>query len=385
MHNTPILLTPGPVPIPQAVLSVMGEQVVHHRTPGFEATLKFCLVALKRIFDCEHVLLHVSTGSGGMESALVNTLNPGDEVLAVVSGKFGERWADMAELYGAKVERLDVPWGEAVSLVEFTKCLEKNPNLKAVLTQACETSTASLHPIKEMSTLVNQKTKALFMVDAITAAGCMDLPMAKWGVDVVIAGSQKAFMLPTGMSFVGISKRAHAACEKNKMPRFFFDWREEIKANAKNVTFFSSPSTMIRGLAVVLDKFEKVGIAAVQKRCETLAQATREAAVAMGLDIFSKAPAPSVTAITLPENISGEKLRDWLESERGVIVMGGQEKLKNKILRVGHMGDIRDEDMTAFFRALNDGLTVHGAKSGSFAAADAELKKILPRAQRIFA
>lgn len=371
--NSKRLLTPGPVPIPKAVRDVLGQPIVHHRTPEFELTLKFCLEALKKMFATSgHVFIHACTGSGGMEAAIVNTLSPGDEIICVVSGKFGERWAYMAEVFGLKVHRMEVPWGQATPLKEFESLLEAKPGVKAVLTQACETSTATLHPIREMARLVKERTSALFLVDAITAMGCMPMPMDEWGLDVVVAGSQKAFMLPTGLAFVGASKRALEASQKNLQAKFYFQWKQELDANEKIQTFFSSPSSLLNALEAVLRQIEKVGFENVQARIEALADATRQAGEALGLEVFSKSPAPAVTALALPASVSGEKLRNWLEETGHVIVMGGQDKLKGKILRIGHMGDIRDEDMNAFFAALAEGLDHFDA---AFAA-----KKKLPQA-----
>jgi aspartate aminotransferase-like enzyme len=351
------LLTPGPVPIPKVVREVLSKPIVHHRTPEFELTLAFCLKALKQMFATDgHVFIQCSTGSGGMEAALVNTLAPGDEVLSVVSGKFGERWAYMAEIFGLKVHRLEVEWGSAVSLGDFEKALAGKPNLKAVLTQACETSTATLQPIQEMARITKERTSALFMVDAITAMGCMPMPMDAWNLDVVVAGSQKAFMLPTGLAFVGASTRALEASKKNLQPKFYFRWDHELEANKKSATFFSTPTGLVNALEVVLREIERVGFPRVQARIETLAEATRKTTAALGLEVFSRAPAPAVTAIVLPAKISGEKLRDWLEEQAGVIVMGGQDKLKGRILRIGHMGDITDDDMMVFFEGLAKGL-----------------------------
>jgi aspartate aminotransferase-like enzyme len=382
------LLTPGPVPIPSAVREMLSQPIVHHRTAEFEATLKFCLESLQRIFATDdRVLIHACTGSGGMESALINTLSPGDEVVCVVSGKFGERWAYMAEVFGLHVQRLEVPWGEAADLTRLEALLEKHPAAKAVLTQACETSTATLHPIREMARLVRSRTSALFMVDAITAAGCMPMPMKEWGLDVVVAGSQKAFMLPTGLSFVGISKNAWQASQRSLQSGFYFDWAQEVEANKKNQTFFSSPTSMILALSVVLKEIEKAGMARIQARCEALAEGTRQAGAALGLEVFSKSPSPSVTALTLPEAIDGEKLRDWLEQEQGITVMGGQERLKGRVLRIGHMGDISDDDMIAFFTALAAGLNQFHPPinaNGRLAQALDRLRQSLQRAPRLF-
>jgi aspartate aminotransferase-like enzyme len=207
-----------------------------------------------------------------------------------------------------------------------------------------------------MAQLAKEKTSALFMVDAITAMGCMPMPMDEWGLDVVVAGSQKAFMLPTGLAFVGASPRALEASKKNLQPKFYFRWDHELEANKKSSTFFSTPTSLVNALEVVLKEIARVSFSKVQARIESLAEATRNTAKVLELPIFSHSPAPAVTAIALPPNISGEKLRDWLEEHGNVIVMGGQDKLKGRILRIGHMGDISDDDMMVFFDKLVKGL-----------------------------
>jgi len=292
-----------------------------------------------------------------MESALVNTLNPGDKVLSVVAGKFGERWAKMAETFGAEVHTLNLEWGKPIQLSQFEAHLKSQPDIKAVLTQACETSTATVFPIKEMALLTKQHTQALFMVDAITAMGCMDLKMDEWGLDVIVAGSQKAFMLPTGLSFIGLSKRAQEASKKNQCKRYYFDWGPELKVHPKS-THFSSPNSLVIALAEVLKMFDEVGMAQVKSRCKVLAQATREGAKDLGLHVFSEAPSDSVTAIQLPQNVDGEKIRSWIETKKNITVMGGQDQLKGQILRVGHMGAIYDDDLLAFFDALMEALNL---------------------------
>ena len=350
------LLAPGPVPLPQPVLRALSQPAVHHRTPAFQKMIEESFSNLKKVFKTKQpVLIQTCTGTGVMESALVNTLQKGDKVLSVIGGKFGERWAEMARLFGAEVIEMSLPWGEALELQRFESLLKQNKGLKLVLTQACETSTATVFPIKEMAKLVRTHTSALMMVDAITAVGCMDLPMDEWEIDVIVAGSQKAFMLPTGLGFIAISERAQKVAKENLTPRFYFDWNLELK-NYPMTTHFSSPNSMIVALNEVLKIFEKHGFEVIQKRCETLARMTREAAVDLGLSVFSKSPSSSVTAIGLPENIAGEKLRQWLEDEKNITVMGGQDQLKNKVLRIGHMGAITNEDMLVFFEALAQGL-----------------------------
>lgn len=318
--------------------------------------MEFCFDGLKRVYETDQpVLIQTSTGSGVMESAVVNTLSPDDEVLCVVAGKFGERWAEICKAYGIRVHEFQVEWGKSLPLDEFENQLKKRPQVKAVFTQACETSTGTAFPMQEMAKLTRSHTEALFIVDAITAMACMDLPMDQWGLDVVVAGSQKAFMLPTGLGFIGLSKKAQEASQKSRSPKFYWDWTSELKVYPKT-THFSSPNSLIVALAEVLKIFEKAGLQTVKQRCKALSQATRAGVEALGLKVFSESPSASLTAFSLPDGVEGEKLRQWLEDERNITVMGGQERLKNRILRVGHMGAITNEDLMSFFKALADGL-----------------------------
>ncbi len=347
------LLTPGPVPLHPDVEKILGEPMIHHRTPEFERVLRQVCEKLKETFaTSQPVFMHTSTGSGAMESALVNTLSPGDEVLAVVSGKFGERWAEMARVYGLKVHILNVKWGEAVQVSELKATLEKHPNTQAVLTQACETSTATVHPIREIAALVRERPNTILIVDAITAVGAMPLEMDDWGLDVVIGGSQKAFMLPTGLSFIALSQKAWSKVETSRLPKFYFDLKAEKKSLAKGETHFSSAVPLIRALDVALNFLTGAEKMRTLTRIQSLAEATRKAAVHLGLKVYSQSPSPSVTALVVPTGVDSQKLRDHIESEYNLTLMGGQDQLKGKILRVGHLGYITDEDMFELFEIL---------------------------------
>lgn len=366
-------MTPGPVPLPPEVLDVLALPMEHHRTPEFEALFGRVLENLKKVFETsERVFVQTSTGSGGMESALVNCLSPGDTVIAIVSGKFGERWADMAEVFGAKVIRHEVPWGKVVQVADIEKLLKANPEAVAVITQACETSTAVLHPIRELAQ-VTKSHKAVLMVDAITALGALQMPMDGYGIDVLIGGSQKAFMLPTGLSFISFSKKAWALTETSKCPKFYFDIREERKANEKGESLFSTAVTHIRALDRVLSIFLTKGMHKVHERIQALSKATILAASEMGLKILSEVPSPSVTAILMPDGIDSAKVRSEMEKQSNVIVMGGQDQLKGKIIRIGHMGAISDEDMAVTFKAFAKALNSLKPETVS----DAQLQKAL--------
>jgi len=353
------LMAPGPVALHPEVLCQLSAEMVHHRTPLFDQVLKRALENLKKVFQTEQPVMIVNgTGSTGMEAALVNLLSPGDEILCIISGKFGERWRDMARTFNYQVHALDVPWGKAVNPQDVENSLNQNPRIKAVLTQACETSTAVLHPIQKLAAIVRKFPDTLFLVDAITAAGTLPLPMDQWGLDAVVAGSQKAFMLPTGLSFVAFSKKANQAFLNSKSPRYALDLRLEVQANKKGETYFSSSVALIKALDKSLEVMLGMGLPQWYSEIARRSDFTHFIFKKLKLKLFSESPSPSLTAALVPDGIDGQKLREHLESKYNLTVMGGQDQLKGKILRVGHMGYILDDDLMAFagalFHALKD-------------------------------
>ena len=351
------LLTPGPVPLHPEVAQILSEPMIHHRTPEFERVFKNVNEKLKDVFSTqESVFIHTATGSGAMESAIVNTLSPGDEVLCIVSGKFGERWAQMAQNYGLKTHILQVPWGEAVSLEKLKFYLSVEENIKAVLTQACETSTATVHPVREIAELVAAREQTILLVDAITAVGAMELSMDDWGLDVVVGGSQKAFMLPTGLSFIAMSKKAWRFYETSRCPKYYWDLKSEKSCVLRGESHFSSAVPLVRALDVVMKYLTGDGKNKTLKRIQNLAQATRSLGECLGLKVFSKSPSPSVTALLTPAGVDSQKLREHMEKEYNLTVMGGQDQLKGKILRIGHLGYITDDDMLALVDVLYSSL-----------------------------
>jgi len=360
--SNPILLAPGPVQLHPEVQKILAQPMIHHRTPEFDQILARTLKGLKFLFQTtQPVFMQTSTGSGAMESALVNLLSPGDEVLAIVSGKFGERWADIAEVYGAKVTRLNVEWGSAVKLEDVRTHLKQNPQTKIVLSQACETSTATVHDIRELGRIVSE-TDALFVVDGITAVGAFPIPMDDYKIDALIAGSQKGVMLPTGLSFISFSEKAWKHVLTAKTPRYYFDVRKEFKANQNGETLFSSPVPLVKSLDFILSMLQNMGLNQHFKEIKRRADFTRTTGQKMGLSLYSQAPSDSVTAFRLPEGMKGAELRTHLEQKYFVTVMGGQDQAKGKILRIGHMGYILDHHMIETMERLALGLNDFGFK-----------------------
>lgn len=333
-----LLMTPGPVPLHPQVQSSLSEPMIHHRTPEFEKILLEAREKLKLIFKTANpCFILSSTGSGGMEALLCNVQKPGAKVLNINSGKFGERWGEMARVYQGQVFEINVPWGETLNLDQFTEVLKSQGPFDICLTQACETSTGLLHPIKQISEIIQAHSpQTLFLVDGITALGATPLPMDEWQIDGLVGGSQKSFMLPTGLSFISLSNRALKAAETNNQPRYYFDIRKELKALKQNQTYFSSNVTYIRSLLVSLNLILDMGLDQLFVKIQNRAEWTRELGLLLRLPIFCQSPSPTLTVFKTP--INSEEIRNYLENKYKLICMGGQDQAKGQILRIGHMG-----------------------------------------------
>ncbi len=354
------VLAPGPVNLHTKVQESLALPMIHHRTPEFDRILSNVLLKLKSVFKTEQpVFIMSATGSGGMEALLINVLQKNDLVLGIDSGKFGERWCEMAQVFGAELHTMKIPWGEAVQVSAVAEHLKKFPQTKIVFCQACETSSGVVHPIKELGELISRYPETLFLVDGITALGAMPLEMDQWHLDGLVGGSQKAFMLPTGLTLFSFSKKAWKVIEKNHNPRFYFDVRKEKVANEKGETFFSSNVVLTRALGIVLDLIEKQGLDQLFAEIEKRAHFTREFGQKMGLKLFAKAPSNSLTALVVPAGIDSQKIRTELEKKHHITIMGGQDQLKGKILRIGHMGYILPEQMVTLM--MNLGATLNQA------------------------
>ncbi len=333
------LLAPGPVPVPPEALLAMAMPIIHHRAPDFLPVLESAKKGLQWLFQTKNdVLILCSTGTGGMDGAVSNFLCPGDDVLVINGGKFGERWTKICQAYGMKVEELIVEWGYAVKAEQVEAALRKNPRIKAVFVQANETSTGVYHDIKSLAAVV-KKTGALFVVDAISALVAHDIRTDEWGIDVVIGGSQKGFMLPPGLAFVSVSDKAWKMADTAKTPKFYFNFRKERDNLAKNQTNFTSAVTLIIGLNACIKMLQDEGLKNVFARHDKLARATRAGAAALGLKLFPKeSPSNALTAIEAPAGVDGQAIYKDLRVKYGITGAGGQDKLKGKIFRIAHLG-----------------------------------------------
>lgn len=356
------LLAPGPTPVPERALLAMAEPMLHHRTPQFEAIFKEAAEGLRWLFQTEKdVLILASSGTGGMESSVANFFSPGDKVLVVNGGKFGERWTKICQTYGLNVTEITVEWGKGVDPKAVADALKATPEIRGVFVQASETSTTACHPVKEIGEIVKGLENTILVVDGITAVGVYDIPMDKWGIDILVTGSQKALMLPPGLAFVGVSDKAWKFNETAKCPRFYFDLKRERKNLKDNTTAYTPAVSLIIGLTEVLRMMKKEGLENIFARHNRLARATRAAAQAIGLKLLAPtAPADSCTGIYVPEGIDGGKLFKLLKDTFGVTMAGGQDQLKGKVLRIAHLGYVDTFDTVVAIASLEMALKKFG-------------------------
>jgi aspartate aminotransferase-like enzyme len=346
------LLTPGPTPVPPEVLAAMSQPVVHHRSPDFRPVYDRTLTRLKEVFRTEcDVLLFGSAGTGAMESAVANLCSPGERVLVVSAGHFGERWRAIASSYGTAVETLEYAWGEVPSADDLTARLADLGGAKAVFLTHSETSTGVVCDLQALAAAASEHG-ALTVVDAVSSLGAVPVETDAWGLDVVLSGSQKALMTPPGLAMVSASERAWAA--RGDSPRFYFDWERTRKAQGALDAPFTPPVSIVAGLDVALSLLLDVGLDAVFDRHLRLGRACREGAKAMGLELFSPDEDRSavVTAIRAPEGIDATELVLALRDRFGITIANGQGPLKGKIFRIGHIGYFDVFDITTALAAV---------------------------------
>jgi aspartate aminotransferase-like enzyme len=350
------LFTPGPTPVPEEVLLEMARPIFHHRTPEFRALFEETGQLLKEVFQTENqVFILASSGTGAMEAAFVNLLSAGDEIIVVAGGKFGERFAQFAETFGVTAHTIEIQWGATVEASEIRKLLNAFPNVKAVFTTLCETSTGVCFPIEEIAREVRE-TDAVLVVDAISGLCADRLKTDEWGVDVVIAGSQKGLMVPPGLSFLTLSPKAWGLVEHSRLPKYYFDIKKYKKAGASNDTPFTPATGLVIALRKALGLIIAEGIDSCYERHAHLAYATRAAMKAIGLQPLAESPSNAMTSVLIPETVNAKKLISYLRDELGAVMAGGQGPLKDKILRIAHLGYQNEFDLLGGIGALEKAL-----------------------------
>ena len=349
------LRIPGPTPCPEEVLQAMTRQMVNHRGKEFGDLTQQITAKLKGFFQTKgDVFILTGAGTGGMEAAIVNTLSPGDKVLAVSIGVFGDRFAEIAEVFGAEVTRLSFEWGQSADPNAVRQALEKDASIKAVLLTHNETSTGVTNDLANLTAVVKAFDK-LLLVDAISGLGSIDLPTDVWQCDVVITGSQKGWMVPPGLTMLSVSEKAWQAHSQAKMPRYYWDFaRARSFLEKGGQTPWTPAVSVFYALATALEMMEQEGLPNIFARHARVAKEAREGVKSLGLSLFADESVASntVTAVRVPEGVDGKKLVQILREENGVVLAGGQKSLEGKIFRIGHLGWVNEADIQDVIAAL---------------------------------
>ncbi len=355
MTKTPNLRIPGPTPVPADVLEALGRPMVNHRGRQFAALIERVTERLKEFYLTEQdVLILSASGTGGLEAAVVNTLSPGDKVLAVTIGAFGDRFAAIADTYGTQVQVIGYEWGQAADPADVRKALSADDEIKAVLVTHNETSTGVTNPLKEIAKVVRDADR-LLLVDAVSSLGAIPVDTDGWGLDVVVTGSQKGWMVPPGLAFVSMSERAWKANESARMPRFYLDLARHRDLLQKGQTPWTPTVSVFFGLDVALEGMAVEGLESIHTRHANIGRMVREGLKELGLELLvgdERYASNTVTAVKCPEGVEVKALRSMLEEERGVVVAGGQGKLAGKIFRIGHLGLVSEDDIRQVLDAL---------------------------------
>jgi aspartate aminotransferase-like enzyme len=368
----PRLFCPGPTPVPLEISAAALQTNVYHRTDAFRQIVLDCRRMLQPFFgSADAPLILSSSGTGALESALVNLTDVGDKILVINGGKFGERWEKLGQAYQCKVVSYTIPWGTAPDADVLKKHLKDNPDCKAVFLQANETSTGVAYPVKELAAAIRSVSDAFIVVDAVSSLVAQLIEMDHWSLDAVVAGSQKGFGIPPGLSFVSLSKRGWTRISKR--PKFYFDLAKEKSGQDKGETAWTPATTLILSLKPALQALSAVGPNGCDEYHALMAKACRNAAEAIGLPLLAQShPSQALTAVRLPDSLDGSALVKICREKYGAIFAGGQDQLKGKIIRIAHLGLVDHLDLIAAISAFEMGLHnlgySHALGSGTAAA-----------------
>lgn len=360
MDDKQMLMIPGPTPVPERVLQALAKHPIGHRSGEFSAVMAEVTEGLKWLHQTQNdVLVVTASGTGAMEAGMINFLSPGDRVLAGCNGKFGDRWAEICDAYGVNVERITAEWGKPLDTELFRDKLEADTNkeIKAVILTHSETSTAVLNDLETINRHVKAHGEALIIVDAVTSLGATNLPIDEWGLDVVGSGSQKGYMIPPGLGFVCVSPKAWDAYKTATLPRYYLDLGKYKKAAAKNSNPFTPPVNLVMSLQTALQMMKAEGLEAIFARHDRHRRAARAAIRAMNLPLLAAddCASPAVTAVA-PVGVDAEAIRSILKKRFDIALAGGQEHLKGKIFRIGHLGFVGDRDILTVIAAIESAL-----------------------------
>jgi aspartate aminotransferase-like enzyme len=370
------LLSPGPTPIPDSVLSAAAEPIIHHRTPEFSEIFMQVTEGLKYVFGTkEDVYILTSSGSGAMEAAVVNTLSPGDKVISLNGGKFGERWGNICKAYGINVREIVLEWGADYTKDQLAAELKANPDAKAVFSSLSETSSGAVYDIKGFGEVVSG-TNAILVVDGISGVGATACPMDEWKVDILVSGSQKSFMIPPGLAYIAFSPKAWKMVETAKLPKFYFDIKKAKKNLEKQTTPWTPAISLIIQQKKALDIIKSMGMENLLEHHRILGEATRAGVMALGLELLSKKPGNILTAVKTPAGIDGGKLVKTMQSKYKAYIAGAQDPNKGKFFRIAHLGYMGGFDVITALAALEMTLADLGyafEKGSGVRAAEASL------------
>ncbi len=353
MLHRPRLLTPGPTPLPERVRLAMASDMIHHRKPAFKALFGRVQEGLRELFGTSQLVLPLAaSGTGAMTAAVANLFAPKEKVLIVEGGKFAQRWTEIAQAQSVETVILSVEWGKALDPADLAQALDADPAIRGVLIQLSETSTTVQHPV-EQAAAITRKRDILLVVDGISGVGITPCPMDAWGVDCLVTGAQKGLMLPPGLALVALSERAWKKAESLPLANFYFNLPAERRNAEKNQTAFTPAISLIVGLAETLEMFREFGLNNIYRKQWALARMVRAGVSALGLGLFAPTDfAWGVTGVLLPEGVPASALLSRAAERYGVIMAAGQDHLKERMIRIGHMGWVDYADMLAGLAAL---------------------------------
>lgn len=358
------LRVPGPTPCRQEILDAVGRQMMNHRGPQMEEVLHNIETGLQSFLETKRDFMLLSaSGTGGLEAAVVNTLSPGDRVLSVSAGAFGNRFRSIAEAYGADVFHLDVDWGRAADPERVREILRRETGFRAVLLTHNETSTGVTHPLEAICGVVRKESEALILVDAVSSLGAVPLPLDAWGIDLVVTGSQKAWGVPPGVAMLGCGTRGWEAYERATMPRFYLDLARYRQASRRRYPFTPALSVFY-GLEIALELMLEEGPEAVYERHARVASRTREGVRSLGLSLFAdeRFASNTVTAVRVPDGVDGKDLVRVLRERYDTVFGGGQAHMAGRLFRIGHLGWVQEDDVDEALSALKQALRDLGFK-----------------------
>jgi aspartate aminotransferase-like enzyme len=381
MEGKHMLMIPGPTPVPEQVLLAMAKAPIGHRSGDFSKVIADITAHLKWLHQTQNdVLMLTVSGTGAMEAGIVNFLSPGDRVLVGNNGKFGERWGKLSRAYGLNVEEITAEWGKPLNPEDFAAKLnaDTDKTIKAVIITHSETSTGVLNDLAAINRHVKAHGESLIIVDAVTSLGATNVPVDEWGLDVVGSGSQKGYMIPPGLGFVSVSPKAWKAYESAELPRFYLDLKAYKKATDQDSSPFTPPVNLMYGLQASLQMMRAEGLESIFARHHRLTQATRAGVKALNLPLYAPddAASPAITAV-IPTGVEAEAIRSTMKKRFDIALAGGQDHLKGKIFRIGHLGFVSDRDVLTALASLEATLISLGYEGASPGAGIAAAARIL--------